>query len=143
MDIEERLAKLERELLSEKRRNRWLLAAVGLGVVGVGLAWALVITTSTAQGANTGAKVIRANQFVLEDETGKLRATLAVDKDGPRLILDNERGKPRASLAVDKDGPLLLLADETGKPRAGMSVDKDGPRLLLADENGKTIFSQP
>jgi hypothetical protein len=61
MDTEERLEKLERELLAEKRRNRWVLAVVGLGVVGV-LAWTLATTTPTtqAQGANSGPKVIRA-----------------------------------------------------------------------------------
>jgi hypothetical protein len=48
MGTEERLEKLERELLAEKHRNRWLLAAVGLGVVGVALAWTLATITSTA-----------------------------------------------------------------------------------------------
>jgi NAD(P)-dependent dehydrogenase (short-subunit alcohol dehydrogenase family) len=79
MDTEERLEKLERELLAEKRRTRWVLAAVGLGVVGVALVWILVTTTSTAQaqGANIGPKEIRATQFILEDENEKLRAGLA------------------------------------------------------------------
>ena len=96
MGTEERLEKLERELLAEKRRNRWLLAVVGLGVVGVALAWTLATTTATAQaqGANTGPKVIRANQFILEDETGKTRARLGVDQDGPGLTLIDETGKP-------------------------------------------------
>ena len=78
MGTEERLEKLEQALLAEKRRNRWLLAVVGLGVVGV-LAWTLTTTTSTAQaqGANIGPKEIRATQFILEDENEKLRAGLA------------------------------------------------------------------
>ena len=46
MDTEERLEKLEREVFAEKRRNRWVLAAVGLGVVGVGMAWALATITA-------------------------------------------------------------------------------------------------
>jgi hypothetical protein len=36
MTIEERLEKLERELGCAKRRNHWLLVAVGL-VLGIGL----------------------------------------------------------------------------------------------------------
>ena len=94
MNTEERLTKLEWELFAEKRRNRWLLAVVGLGVVGV-LAWTLTTINSTAQaqGANSGPKVIRATHFILEDETGKTRATLDVSKDGPRLALYDENGK--------------------------------------------------
>ena len=89
MDTEERLEKLERELLAQKRRNRWLLAAVGLGVVGVALAWTLATITATAQaqGANIGPTVIRATQFILEVETGKSRAMLNMTKDGPMLAL--------------------------------------------------------
>jgi hypothetical protein len=75
--VVERLEKLERELFAEKRRNRWLLAAVGLGVVGVALVWTWATTTATArsQGANTGPKVIRATQFI-EDKNGTPRAML-------------------------------------------------------------------
>jgi hypothetical protein len=139
MDTEARLEKLERALLAEKHRNRWLLAAVGLGVVGVALAWTLANTTATAQaqGANIGLKVIRANQFILEDENGKTRAVLSVSKEGPALVLFDETGKPRAGLDAGKDGPGLGLADETGKFRAMLAVDKDGPRLVLFDETGK------
>jgi len=161
MDTEERLEKLERELCMEKRRNRWLLAAVGLGVMGVAFAWALTTITPTAQaqGANIGPKVIRAHEFILEDENGKPRATLGVDKDeaglvlrdetgkiravlgvstdGPGLILNDETGNTRVGLVVRKDGPWLSLLDETGRPRAGLNVNKDGPRLALGDETGK------
>ena len=48
MNTEERLTKLKRELIAKKRRNRWLLAVVGLGVVGV-LAWTLTTITSPAR----------------------------------------------------------------------------------------------
>ena len=122
MDTEERLEKLERELRAEKRRNRWLLAAVGLGVVGVGLAWTLATTTATAQaqGANTGPKVIRANKFILEDENGKVLAVLGV--------IEDETG--------------LILIDENGKVRAGLSLFKGKSGLDLLDENGKVIWSQ-
>jgi hypothetical protein len=140
MDTEERLEKLERELFAEKRRNRWLLVAVGLGVVGVALAWTLANTTATAQaqGPNIAPKVIRANQFILEDENGNPRAVLKTEKDGPRLALFDENGKFRVALTANKDTSALALADENGKFRAGLRVDKkDGPELALFDENGK------
>jgi hypothetical protein len=167
MDTEARLEKLERELCVEKRRTRWLLAVVGLGFVGV-LAWTLATITSTAQaeGANTGPKVIRATQFILEGENGKVRAMLLVDKDGSGLFLNDENAKRRVVLSGDKDGPRLdlngenenlratlsvvkdvssglYLQDKTGRPSAALVVSKWGPGLILHDENGKRIFSQP
>ena len=166
-EVVERLEKVERHLRVEKRRNRWLLATVGLGVVGLVLAWILGGTTTTAQaqGASSGLKEIRANRLILEDQNGKSRAELAVDKDGPRLVLTDQNGKIGATLNLDKDGSGLALLDETGKPRLSLDAFKSGPilnlhdqngnsrailevtnagpRLTLRDETGKPIWSQP
>ena len=45
------------------------------------------------QRVNIGPKVIRANQFILEDETGNVRVGLIVGKNGPGLIVLDETGK--------------------------------------------------
>jgi len=156
--VEERLEKLERELRAERRCARWLLAAVGLA-----LAWTLANTTPTAQAQ--GAKVIRANEFILEDQHGKARVGLTVTPDGPVLFLLDEKGKLGIGLTVDRDGPSLILDDETGtfraildatkagpglalsdessKVRAWLAVGTSGPGRFLLDENGRTIWSQP
>ena len=55
MTTEERLANVERELGRVKRRSRWLLAALGLAVAVVGLAWALTETTPPAHAQIQGA----------------------------------------------------------------------------------------
>ena len=96
MTTEDRLEKLERELSRANRRNRCLLAVVGLAVVGLGLAWAWNKTTATAQGQGAAAapKVIRAKEFILQDANGKLRAVLSVEKGEPGLHLYDEKGKP-------------------------------------------------
>jgi len=78
--VEVRLERLERALLTEKRRNRWLLAAGGLAAVGCILAWVVGNTATTAQAQ--GSKVVRANEFILEDQNGKTRAMLASPKMG-------------------------------------------------------------
>ena len=70
---------------------------------------------------NIEPKVIRATQFILEDETSK----------------------PRVGLIVRKAGPGLGLRDETGKSRVGLIVTKDGPAMTLLDKTGKAILSQP
>jgi hypothetical protein len=133
--VVERMEKLERELRVEKRRNRWLLVVVGLAAVGVVLAWTLANTTPTAQAQ--GAKVIRANQFVLEDENGMIRATLIASKDGPGLAMFDQNGKNRVQLDMDKDGPALVMRDENGKNRIGLAATTEGPSVTMFDQNGK------
>ena len=83
------------------------------------------------------AQEVRAKQFVLVDNAGKVRAMLNVDKDGPGLGLFDENGKRRASLIVNKNGPGLILWDENGKACVMLDADKAGPALALCYENGK------
>jgi hypothetical protein len=118
-----RLEKLERELLATKRRNRRLLVAVGLVAVGVVLAWTLANITTSAQ--VQGAKILRANEFRLEDATGKLRAALRVMESGPGLGLFGETGKIQATLSVRKESAGLTLYDENG-PRVILDAKSDG-----------------
>lgn len=86
-----RLEQLEWDLRVEKRRTRGLLVVVGLAAVGMVFAWTWATTTASAQAQ--GPKVIRANQFVLDDEKGRPRVWLFVDKNGPRMTMLNENGQ--------------------------------------------------
>jgi hypothetical protein len=132
MTTEERLEKLEMELARAKRRNRLLLATV-------------VITAAVAMtaGIDRRENIVSANGFALVDESGKVRAVLGVDKDGPKLVLSDENDTARVTLGVNKDGPVLGLSDKNGKSRAALGVGERGPALALADENGKTLWKAP
>lgn len=117
MTTGERLEKLEQELARVKRRNR-LLLAVGAVAVGVCvLAWSISGTASKAQaqGAARARKVIRANEFVLEDDKGKTRAMLSVNENGPVLGMFDEKGKIRAALVVKENEPMMKMVDPNGK----------------------------
>jgi predicted metal-binding membrane protein len=98
MSIEERLERLELELVRAKRRTRWLLAAVALAVA-IALAWTVIGAARTAQAydAEGAKKVIRANGFTLEDENGKTCAQLGVTNDGASMNLYDEHGKVKAT----------------------------------------------
>ena len=151
MTIEERLKNMERELRRQKRRNRWLLGAMLLvfgALVAIGM-FRTAVTPVQAQVGGT-AKTVRANNFVLEDETGKVRATLTVLKDSPSLELYDKNGKFRVGLSdsglmlFDKNGKQgatldtflgLALFDENGKVCAGLDASLG---LMLSDKNGKT-----
>jgi hypothetical protein len=138
MTTDERIENLEKGLASARRLNRWLLAGVGLALGVWILAGTFGPATAGAPDGGAAVKEIHAGKFVLEDENGKTRAMLSVDKYGPGLDLRDEKGKIRAGLSVDNDGSDLNLCDEKGTIRARLSLDKDGPLLRLADENGKT-----
>ena len=95
MTTEERMEKLERELARAKRRNRWLavvLLTIGATALAVTALSAPSIPTALAE-AGGPVNEVRASRFVLVDETGKTRAGLAVDKDGPGLGLVDEKGE--------------------------------------------------
>ena len=115
MTTDERIENLEKGLASARRFNRWLLAAVGLALGVCILAGTFGPTMAAAPGGGAAVKEVRANRFVLEDENGKGRAVLGVDKDGPGLGLFDAAGTPRAMLSVDKDGSGLDLLDAAGK----------------------------
>jgi len=143
MTTEERLANLEKGMARAKRRNCWLLAALGLALGALVLAGTLTPKTAGAQGGGVAVNEIRAQRLVLVDDEGRERAVLAAHKDGAGLNLLDEDGKNRAALAVTKDGPRLTLLDKNGKIRAGLAVYAVGPRLFLTNEAGKKIWSAP
>jgi hypothetical protein len=104
---------------------------------------------------------IHANQFILEDKKGNVRAFLAMEGNRPALTMCGEDGKPVATLTVIDGSPALSLFDDVidktqmilsvtksrpslsigftndGVPLAELTVSKGCPVLCLADENGK------
>jgi len=162
MTTDERFEKVEGQLARVRWINRCLIGCI---VVALGLWFILKTFGPETAWAQSGAKEIRAKRFVLEDENGKTRADLRVDKNGPSLrlcdenekarvrlmafkdatclALTDENGKPRAAFVVDMDKSALMLSDENGKPRAVFEVEKDRPVLSYTDENGKLLWSAP
>jgi hypothetical protein len=125
-DFEARLAAMERGV------GRWRLATYLLaGALGVG----------GLMGANgeTVAKVLRAREFRLEDESGRLRASLTMRPDGtPGMALFDKEGKVRLSLDLAAEGaPGVHLHDPRGALRGALAVRPDGtPGIALFDDSG-------
>lgn len=157
MTTDERLEKLELELARSRRRFRWLIVGAGLCFVSAAILYA-GRTRSGDAGVN---REFRATSFVLEDASGKPRASLGMDEDGLELRLRYENGnigaalclheekvvlnladhneKPRAVLGLTKNMPILCLYDEKEEPRATVAVLGDGPHLVLRDEKGQPL----
>jgi hypothetical protein len=68
---------------------------------------------------------------------GKIRAALALLKDGPGLALYDARGKSRAGLVLSKEELGLFIADAQEMPRVGLALSREGPGLMLFDARGK------
>jgi len=140
MTTDERMEKLEGQLARVRWVNYCLIACIALSLG----AWFILKTFGPERvWSQSGAKEIRANCFILEDENGKRRALLDMGMGGPSLSLLDENGKPRAVLAVIKEGPTLGLLDENGKSRALLAASKDGPELSMYDENDRVIWRAP
>lgn len=154
---EERLEKLERTT----RRYRLVLAGIGIVVLAGAVIWVVIETAGRAQAQkpSEAGKVIRAREFILEDEKGETRATLdmvagapslslvggegkggvalTATPYGPTLVLVDGKGEMRVMLAVTEGAPMLWLYDKNGKRRAGLTVIEDGQGLVLQDEKGQ------
>jgi len=134
MTTDERMEKMEGQLARVRWVNRCLIVCI---VVGLGV-WFISKTLGPATvWARSGAKEIRANRFIVEDENGKNRAALTAGKDGSMLAMYDENSKNRACLRMVEDGPMLGLYAKNGKGAVGLSVLKDLPDVALLDENGK------
>jgi len=152
MNTEERLANLEallplveRELAQLKRRNRRLLVftLVAAGVTVVAAAWIGTPANVLAESAAKAPNVIRANGFILEDADGKVRAKLAVEKDGPRLDLYDENGKRGAGLGPTTAGAQAGGAAAPADVAADAARERAGIDTGTVTPEGKYIGPRP
>jgi two-component system cell cycle sensor histidine kinase/response regulator CckA len=65
---------------------------------------------------------VEADEFVLRDTNGLMRAALKMTADGPCLFFYDHREKIRAGLVGGKSAPRLFLLDRDGKPRASLGL---------------------
>ena len=87
---------------------------------------------------------VRAKKFVLVNEQGTRMGTFGPFNDQPGLVLHDQDNKVRAVLALDKNGePGLVLYDENQKPRAQVIMRRGEPKLVLFGENRKPTFRAP
>ncbi len=119
MTTEERLEKLEVEVARQKRYNRGLIAALAAKAVGVVLLAAAAMVVAYLWPSKDIAEDIfeevRAQRFVLVDETGNNRILMAVGENGSRIVVLDENGEPTAGLIVDENGSELLQISAAGE----------------------------
>lgn len=153
MTTEERLTKLENNLIAANRRNRWALATAFLLLLGLLVALnmrtpdevkARRFVVVDAQGQVRAGLLLTADGspwLALRDTQGELRAELGVDDSGTAsLAMRDAQGRARAELGVDDKGLVgLLLSNAQGKPRAALSVDEDN-KVILSMNDAQGVF---
>ena len=65
---------------------------------------------------------VEADEFILRDTNGLMRAALKMTSDGPCLFFYDHREKIRAGLVGGKNAPRLFLLDRDGKPRTSLGL---------------------
>jgi hypothetical protein len=126
---------LTKRLDSWEREKRHLLA-VGLVVV---LASAGLMTHASHLGRRP--KVLEAEQFVVRDASGQIRAQLALQKDGtPQLSLYDSQGRDQLVLRGLNDDAATIYLCERGEVRATMSAMSNGSSSvsLIDKDRGTT-----
>lgn len=81
----------------------------------------------------SAARAVEAQQFVLRDEHGVVRARLGVGPGGDVVFsLHDPEGRSRAGLMVHADGGSRVdLINDRGEAEASLSVTASGPALAL------------
>jgi hypothetical protein len=128
-----RLERLERASRRSKRTTR---------VVLVGIAAAALVGQAAP---HRPSKSLEAEEFVLRDSRGQVRASLGTNPSSTVLQIHAENGRPRARIIVSSDGTSSLeVMDAAERVRVLLGVKDNGsPRLWLGNETGKIVWRAP
>ena len=121
LNIVERLEKVERQ-------NRRMKQA------GVAILVCCIAALVMGQ-ASPNSRILDAEELIIRDKAGNIRAMLSVSEKGPSLYLSGAKGNPLVMLSVSEKGPSLYLSDANGKLRVSLSVSGKGPSLNLYGAN--------
>jgi len=101
---------LEVRVMRLERANHVLILTVILAMAGIVLV-----------GAGSTPRNVTASSFELVDADGRVRATLTMGEDGPRMTLKDEAGVDRISISHEKEGTGMFIADAEGTTRIGVA----------------------
>ena len=121
-ELIERLSRLERQQAGLQRSNKHLRMMSGVLMLICGALFTMAQTSSVVP------DTLEAQQFLVRDSGGKLRAAMGVTSDGAvGLNLTDPSGRTRLTVDLAANGtPGVDLYDQDGKVRATMALGDDG-----------------
>jgi len=125
MDLESRVAGLERQ---NRRMKRLSIAAIAL----------LGIVVCMGQSKPPAAGTLTAEQFVVVDAKGRPRATLGMEDGSPQFTLTNSRGQNAVLIEVPAtpDKAAVYLRDPQESSMLELAMTMNGPVVHLSDKSG-------
>jgi hypothetical protein len=94
----------------------------------------------------TSVRDVKAQNFIVQDESGITRAFLGVDKDNTAgLFINSQEGEPRFVLYIKPNGEeVLRMLDSMNARRFIVSISPGGnPSVSLLDKDGNAVASLP
>ena len=132
--LEDHIAKLEKQI----RR---------LGIIGIVAVTVLVLAVLTTYVyPRTSVRDVKAQNFIVKDESGITRAFLGVDKyNTAGLFINSPKGEPRFVIYVKPNGEeVLRMLDSMNARRFIVSLSPEGnPSVSLRDRDGNAVASLP
>lgn len=117
--IRKRLEKVEKE---NRRLKRF------------GLGFLLLVAAAVTMGQARPNRTSEAEEFVVKDPQGHVRATLGFSLGAPMLVLYDKAGTMKASLMVGANGiPGFSLFDAAGNQTVSLADGEGGPTLGLQE----------
>jgi hypothetical protein len=126
-------AELQDRLLRLETQHRRFKGTVAIA--------AIVLTSIVVMGQAPTQKTVEANQFILRDDNGGIRARLSMNeqRSGPEMVLLDESGKPRLALETAPFGGIVRVFDRQGGLRLLLSpgiTGQVGGQISLLDLQG-------
>ena len=131
------MEKLEDELSHMKATIRRIMLVATTVAIMLGLRWALT-GTPTQAAAVAAPRIIRANEFIVEDAKGIPRIALGTVGDLARLCILKDGKEPIAILMGDNRAASLLLAQPDGNASVLVQANKTVAGASFHAADGKT-----
>ncbi len=128
VDLQQRLAKLEKQNRTFRRAAMALLAVFGA---------LLLMGQAAPEPHGVKEKLISTEKLVLTDAAGKMRAMLYAAEGGPKLDFYDAQGNSGMSLILNQDGPRIYLTVNSGQPNAVLGPEQ----IALQDVSTRRIVA--
>ena len=129
-----------RRTMELNQKTRMLGGWVTFGLVGVGLWFAVASEDAITNNGGDVSIEIRAQRFVVVDETGTERARFGILEHGePGMIIWTKKKTAALTATIDRlGGPRVTLTERGGEDLLTLGIANDRhPLLVMTDETGR------